>query len=153
MLYYVVEEVDLGDMLMDAVDDLWPQLAAKRISIETIGEDDRLIVRGERSLLTRALTNVIGNAIKFSDEDTQIRCTLARVSSEDGVDFASCAIADDGPGLPPDQQQIIFERRSEEHTSELQSLMRISYAVFCLKKKTRKKPYKNYNYQYSIPFL
>src|SRR3546814_9487997 len=28
------------------------------------------------------------------------------------------------------------ERRSEEHTSELQSLMRISYAVFCLKKKT-----------------
>src|SRR3546814_1018980 len=27
------------------------------------------------------------------------------------------------------------ERRSEEHTSELQSLMRISYAVFCLKKK------------------
>src|SRR3546814_10815731 len=29
--------------------------------------------------------------------------------------------------------------RSEEHTSELQSLMRISYAVFCLKKKTSKK--------------
>src|SRR3546814_10727002 len=29
--------------------------------------------------------------------------------------------------------------RSEEHTSELQSLMRISYAVFCLKKKTRKR--------------
>src|SRR3546814_5544069 len=28
-----------------------------------------------------------------------------------------------------------FRRRSEEHTSELQSLMRISYAVFCLKKK------------------
>src|SRR3546814_3449839 len=31
------------------------------------------------------------------------------------------------------------EKRSEEHTSELQSLMRISYAVFCLKKKTTKK--------------
>src|SRR3546814_2470555 len=29
-----------------------------------------------------------------------------------------------------------INRRSEEHTSELQSLMRISYAVFCLKKKT-----------------
>src|SRR3546814_1547639 len=44
-----------------------------------------------------------------------------------------------------DAQQIrIVERsydemvRSEEHTSELQSLMRISYAVFCLKKKTHK---------------
>src|SRR3546814_4672153 len=34
------------------------------------------------------------------------------------------------------------EIRSEEHTSELQSLMRISYAVFCLKKKNKKdKPY------------
>src|SRR3546814_2167915 len=32
-----------------------------------------------------------------------------------------------------------FDRRSEEHTSELQSLMRISYAVFCLKKKKKKK--------------
>src|SRR3546814_9320467 len=30
---------------------------------------------------------------------------------------------------------IVPRRRSEEHTSELQSLMRISYAVFCLKKK------------------
>src|SRR3546814_3944925 len=30
---------------------------------------------------------------------------------------------------------ILMVRRSEEHTSELQSLMRISYAVFCLKKK------------------
>src|SRR3546814_7319193 len=33
---------------------------------------------------------------------------------------------------------IRFTMRSEEHTSELQSLMRISYAVFCLKKKTQK---------------
>src|SRR3546814_9214930 len=33
--------------------------------------------------------------------------------------------------------------RSEEHTSELQSLMRISYAVFCLKKKKRKNTKKN----------
>src|SRR3546814_5479060 len=32
---------------------------------------------------------------------------------------------------------VIAGRRSEEHTSELQSLMRISYAVFCLKKKKK----------------
>src|SRR3546814_6452024 len=34
------------------------------------------------------------------------------------------------------------QRRSEEHTSELQSLMRISYAVFCLKKKKNRHNYK-----------
>src|SRR3546814_8891543 len=41
-------------------------------------------------------------------------------------------------------------RRSEEHTSELQSLMRISYAVFCLKKKKATNPqyaYQIYSYQ------
>src|SRR3546814_7152031 len=38
-----------------------------------------------------------------------------------------------------EQQRLVVpeERRSEEHTSELQSLMRISYAVFCLKKKKK----------------
>src|SRR3546814_4305221 len=35
--------------------------------------------------------------------------------------------------------QPVAQRRSEEHTSELQSLMRISYAVFCLKKKKQNK--------------
>src|SRR3546814_9647077 len=35
--------------------------------------------------------------------------------------------------------EIAINKRSEEHTSELQSLMRISYAVFCLKKKTQRK--------------
>src|SRR3546814_10913630 len=39
-------------------------------------------------------------------------------------------------------------QRSEEHTSELQSLMRISYAVFCLKKKKQHK--KNYIHIYTI---
>src|SRR3546814_1990836 len=37
--------------------------------------------------------------------------------------------------------------RSEEHTSELQSLMRISYAVFCLKKKTNRSKTSTYNYK------
>src|SRR3546814_10039915 len=36
------------------------------------------------------------------------------------------------------QAQSLINQRSEEHTSELQSLMRISYAVFCLKKKKNK---------------
>src|SRR3546814_2495592 len=38
-------------------------------------------------------------------------------------------------GVPPWQRERLPLLRSEEHTSELQSLIRISYAVFCLKKK------------------
>src|SRR3546814_4695172 len=37
------------------------------------------------------------------------------------------------------RQSLLDRQRSEEHTSELQSLMRISYAVFCLKIKNKKK--------------
>src|SRR3546814_10700438 len=38
---------------------------------------------------------------------------------------------------PADGEEAADQGRSEEHTSELQSLMRISYAVFCLKKKKK----------------
>src|SRR3546814_2291360 len=44
--------------------------------------------------------------------------------------FATSAFAQDG-----DAGSMATGQRSEEHTSELQSLMRISYAVFCLQKK------------------
>src|SRR3546814_9317155 len=47
---------------------------------------------------------------------------LGTVARETGVDYS-----------------ILAGRRSEEHTSVLQSLMRISYAVFCLKKKKKKR--------------
>src|SRR3546814_10187046 len=43
------------------------------------------------------------------------------------------------PAVPQQATERSAMQRSEEHTSELQSLMRISYAVFCLKKKTKKK--------------
>src|SRR3546814_2725621 len=49
-------------------------------------------------------------------------------------------------GYPTQTDTISTEPRSEEHTSELQSLMRNSYAVFCLKKKTHIK-HKTQNHQ------
>src|SRR3546814_2557839 len=60
------------------------------------------------------------------------------------ADAASITVP--APTLDPEQQRMLDEikaadaatiDRSEEHTSELQSLMRISYAVFCVKKKIK----------------
>src|SRR3546814_10112052 len=51
-----------------------------------------------------------------------------------GVGDAVALAGDQRAGLLG-QLRVLFGLRSEEHTSELQSLMRISYAVFCLKKK------------------
>src|SRR3546814_3076308 len=48
------------------------------------------------------------------------------------VDFVDLTVMCEAPKIGPHRDTM----RSEEHTSELQSLMRISYAVFCLKKKT-----------------
>src|SRR3546814_8618688 len=60
-----------------------------------------------------------------------------RIRSEgDGVSLYTPPIT--GSGCARSPAWCRRGRRSEEHTSELQSLMRISYAVFCLKKKTRK---------------
>src|SRR3546814_20377552 len=55
----------------------------------------------------------------FSENTADIRATLDNPVAIINICFEVCAAA----------------KRSEEHTSELQSLMRISYAVFCLKKK------------------
>src|SRR3546814_7049356 len=54
--------------------------------------------------------------------------------------FARAASQDRTEGPDNEHHQIAYAdlgKRSEEHTSELQSLMRISYAVFCLKKKNK----------------
>src|SRR3546814_3219700 len=50
-------------------------------------------------------------------------------------------------GFLPPAEGAAQRARSEEHTSELQSLMRISYAVFCLKKKKRKQEEHHNSYQ------
>src|SRR3546814_5164744 len=49
---------------------------------------------------------------------------------------------------PPDRHRRCRPLRSEEHTSELQSLMRISYAVFCLKQKKKRQITKHINIRY-----
>src|SRR3546814_10033168 len=63
------------------------------------------------------------------DDHTPRTCPDARLSQRIGG-AKLCAAPAAGQRRPD---------RSEEHTSELQSLMRISYAVFCLKKKNKKK--------------
>src|SRR3546814_1304400 len=59
------------------------------------------------------------------------------------------------PSSRPESPPAVNSVRSEEHTSELQSLMRISYAVFYLKKKKDKhtKKYKRLNTKETVPNL
>src|SRR3546814_2191098 len=80
--------------------------------------------------------------------DQQARSSLAVVSSRKGSQSGSVVMSGvmttrfNFMALPQVPIGSAHSSRSEEHTSELQSLMRISYAVFCLKKK------KNHNLLY-----
>src|SRR3546814_3482450 len=70
---------------------------------------------------------------------------IAHLAAESHVDRSI-----DGPGAFV--QTNIVGTRSEEHTSELQSLMRISYAVFCLKKKNIEQSYNTHYDIYTLSY-
>src|SRR3546814_7135988 len=67
--------------------------------------------------------------------------TLAIRRSAPPVQRQFIMAEDDPNAMPALRAAPVWGFRSEEHTSELQSLMRISYAVFCLKKKKIQKQY------------
>src|SRR3546814_1858477 len=71
---------------------------------------------------------------RYGDWHPTLRFT-DRPGDEERVDYVYSPRGPRGPELSAEGRIT----RSEEHTSELQSLMRISYAVFCLKKKKLKK--------------
>src|SRR3546814_2278451 len=62
-------------------------------------------------------------------------CGLGEIVRRRGCDLG--VDADRTTDVDRDDVGALLGERSEEHTSELQSLMRISYAVFCLKKKNK----------------
>src|SRR3546814_2892699 len=65
---------------------------------------------------------------------TRARIEDGRIVLANGASYRMLVIPDGIDGMTPTLAAKL-RTRSEEHTSELQSLMRISYAVFCLKKK------------------
>src|SRR3546814_6022959 len=89
---------------------------------------DLLYLDGSGESYSLNSTQLLGGRLGFSDDETAASTSAVR-ASEGLADGNNWAVG----GYRTDQ---ILDR-SEEHTSELQSLMRISYAVFCLKKKKR----------------
>src|SRR3546814_10504593 len=76
-------------------------------------------------------TDLAGNAQRADVAKRNIDCAFQLAIVEPPISDLGVAFKLSGRRLG------IHQNRSEEHTSELQSLMRISYAVFCLKKKKK----------------
>src|SRR3546814_1053514 len=94
--------------------------------------------RAELALLRHApAVTLDGIAIKLeANIELPEEAVAAMEAGADGIGlFRSEFLFMGRHDLPSEEEQ--YQARSEEHTSELQSLMRISYAVFCLQKKTK----------------
>jgi len=101
---FLFETFSLGDALLDAVDDLWPLAGARQIRVTTQVPEDEALVTGDRSLITRAIANLLGNAIKYSEANTEIAANVRR----DGADWV-LEIADQGRGIAASDLPLLFE--------------------------------------------
>jgi CHASE2 domain-containing sensor protein/signal transduction histidine kinase len=103
---YIFEPVNLADVVLDASDEIWPQARAKRIRVETQFDGDMHWIRADRSLMTRAVTNLLNNAVKYSPADTVVQVSVTSSASE-GI---ACRIVDQGYGMGEEARAHLFER-------------------------------------------
>jgi len=119
---YVLEPLSLTELVIDATDEVWPQAHAKHITLHTetgdAGDEGHWIC-ADRSLITRALVNILNNAVKYSPPDTRIVCSFAsQPAGARSAGRVSCTIRDQGYGIPKEQQAGLFERFRRFHEAE-----------------------------------
>lgn len=99
-------DVDVAQLLQHCIEDsagLVP--ASRRIHIEVKVPEHPVIVRAVEQDLVRVLANVLSNAVKFSPQEGAVSVTLDEL---DG--WVDVTVADEGPGIPPIEQDAIWER-------------------------------------------
>jgi len=99
-----VERFNLSDALLDAVDDIWPLAEAKRIRVSSQVPDDEALVTGDRALLTRAISNLLGNSVKYSNDETKVEARLMIEPAHVRIE-----IADEGRGIAKSDLTSLFE--------------------------------------------
>ncbi|MEH2346736.1 MAG: hybrid sensor histidine kinase/response regulator [Nostoc sp.] len=123
------QPVNLGRLLEEVTGELAPLAQDKKLSLNLDFTEESNTVMGDRLELHRLFTNLIGNAIKFTDSGSvTIRFTSQRQldkssqsqlsGKSNSVEYISVEIADTGPGIPSEEQATIFERfRQGSHKS------------------------------------
>jgi two-component system sensor histidine kinase SenX3 len=100
--------VNLDDVVTEALDRSRLAAEAKSISIG-VGGERGLLVRGDATQLVMALGNLIDNAVRHSPADTRVSLGVRRVDAGTSG-LAEVSVADEGPGIPEDDLERIFER-------------------------------------------
>lgn len=92
----VPEPVDLCDVVREAADMVWPQAHARNIRVGEQCAPDEVWVTGDRSLLLRAVLNLLDNAVKFAPLGATIDAAVT-IADEHAV----LAVSGPGPAMPP----------------------------------------------------
>lgn len=101
----VPAEVDLGQCVADAIEQLRPLAQAKRHRLEVSYPPFPLIVWGDRDRLIQIVLNLVQNAVKFTPDEGIITVTVA----QDDQALAGVSVRDSGPGIPPEFIEKIFD--------------------------------------------
>src|SRR3546814_4897220 len=126
------------DRLLDT--DCLPCLAVERLADDVLdfGVTGRVGFADKQWLFRRKVASPIDQTQHGVGQVVAVHRRLRRAQHA-GIEMRDQPVLVDLRYLLREERRAPLVVRSEEHTSELQSLMRISYAVFCLKKKTIKR--------------
>lgn len=91
----------------EAVKLLQPSAASKDQTLEVIEAPD-VVIAADPNRLRQVLVNLIGNAVKYTPRGGIIRVTMTTVE-HDGGRWGTISIEDDGPGIPEEKRQAIFQ--------------------------------------------
>jgi PAS domain S-box-containing protein len=97
------QNLNVGIIAREALASLKP-LADKKAMVLNCDGDPGLAVRADETRLHQILNNLIGNAIKFTPERGRIT-----ISATEEDPFIRVDVIDNGPGIPPEEQRLIFD--------------------------------------------
>ncbi len=106
---YRFEQIDLTHVVRDAADAVWGLSQSAGVKVLFEPDDVEYVVLADRRLLTRALINLLDNAIKFSPRDKTVTCRLT-CDQLDGAAAVACEIADSAGGMAQAQLADLFHR-------------------------------------------
>jgi len=112
-LVFSFHQLDLNNLVLEVIENNRGLADSVGIAIEFHPVEVNASVLGDRDRLAQVLTNLISNAVKFSPQDGVVTISIALQGS-----FARVSVTDQGPGVPEDFRQVIFNRFSQADASD-----------------------------------